>query len=127
MVGLAALVCAGLLALLVLFQAALAAGAPWGRAAYGGTHTRLPVALRLASALAVVLWIVAIVIVLQAGDRLPGEPLPDELVRVGLWVCVGLFVLAVIANAATPSRLERAIWLPVSLVLLGSSLVVALA
>ena len=43
---------AGFLAI-AAFQAALALGAPLGRAAWGGIHARLPVKLRIASAFAV--------------------------------------------------------------------------
>jgi hypothetical protein len=41
------------------FQAALALGAPLGRAAWGGAHMRLPTGLRIASALATVFWVLA--------------------------------------------------------------------
>src|SRR5919106_302887 len=41
------------------FQVALALGGPLGRAAWGGSHVRLPMGLRLASAFAVVFWTVA--------------------------------------------------------------------
>ena len=41
------------LAVVAAFQVALAAGAPWGRAAWGGQHQgRLPARLRIASAVA---------------------------------------------------------------------------
>src|ERR1017187_7244111 len=49
---------AGFLAI-AAFQAALALGAPVGRAAWGGIHARLPVKLRIASAFAVGVWMLA--------------------------------------------------------------------
>jgi hypothetical protein len=47
----------------VLFQAALAAGAPWGHAAWGGSHAQLTTTQRIGSVLAVGFWIAAILVV----------------------------------------------------------------
>jgi hypothetical protein len=54
-------------------------------------------------------------------------PLPDSWLPVVVWVVVGLLVIAVVMNAITPSPLERAIWLPFSLLVLASTLTVAIA
>jgi cell division protein FtsW (lipid II flippase) len=43
------------------------------------------------------------------------------------WVVVGYCVLATIANAATPSKRQRNLWLPVVVLMLLLSLVVALS
>ena len=53
-------------------------------------------------------------------------PLPDAALPVLVWVVVGLSAVAVVLNAITRSTIERAIWLPVTLVLLASVLAVAL-
>lgn len=53
-------------------------------------------------------------------------PLPAAALPVAVWVVVALLAVAVVLNALTPSAIERAIWLPVSLLLLGSTLAVAL-
>jgi hypothetical protein len=42
------------------------------------------------------------------------------------WVPVIVSALSVIMNAATRSRVERRLWLPVAIVMLASSLLVAL-
>lgn len=122
--GIVALV---LYAALVAFQLALAAGAPWGRAAYGGQHPGvLPTGYRVASGIAAVVWAgVALSVARRAG--LPvWAPLPDAALPVLVWVVVGLSVVAVVLNAITRSAIERAIWLPVTIVLLAAVLVVAL-
>lgn len=106
---------------LVVFQLALACGAPWGRAAYGGRHDRLPVRLRVTSAGAAVFWAVATLIFLPRTGLSGSAPPPGA----AIWVAVGIFAAATLLNAATRSRVERAIWLPVSALLLVSSLVVA--
>lgn len=123
----AATVALVLFALLIVFQLALALGAPWGRAAYGGQNTAvLPMQFRVASAVAVVVWAaLALVVVRRAG--LPvWAPLPAAWLPVAVWIVVGLLVIAVVMNAITPSGLERAIWLPFTLLLLASTLTVAI-
>lgn len=109
------------------FQLALAIGAPWGRAAYGGQHPGvLPARLRVSSAVATFVWAaVALVVARRAG--LPvWAPLPDAWLPVVVWVVVGLGLVAILLNAITRSRVERALWLPASVLLVGSTLVVAL-
>ncbi|MGH2547220.1 MAG: hypothetical protein ACRDHJ_10140, partial [Actinomycetota bacterium] len=50
------------------FQVALALGAPLGGASWGGRHSgRLPAGFRVASAFAVVVWMLAALIVLARG------------------------------------------------------------
>lgn len=123
----AAIVAAVLFAGLVLFQLALALGAPWGRAAYGGQNAELSTQLRIMSAIAAVVWSgVALVVLKRAGFDL-WAPLPAAWVPVAIWVVVALLAVAIVMNAITPSALERAIWLPVTILLFGSTLTVAIA
>lgn len=112
---------------LVLFQIALAAGVPWGLAAYGGRSAELPNELRVASGVAVVVWTVAALIVLRRAGVSGWAPLPDAWLVIAMWILVGLAVVAVVMNAITPSALERAIWLPFSVLLLGGMLTVAIS
>jgi hypothetical protein len=128
MVIVAGVVALVLFAGLVVFQVALAAGAPWGRAAYGGAHPgELPASYRVASALAAVVWTgLALAIARRAGIPV-WAPVPDAWLGVVAWVVLGLAVVSVVLNAITRSRVERAIWLPVSLVLLLATGLVALS
>ena len=107
------------------FQVALAAGAPWGEYAMGGRIPgRFPPAMRVAAvAQASILGMLALVVLEAAGLVALGwtAALPWL-----VWVPVVVSALSAIMNAATPSRVERRLWLPVALVLLASSLVVAL-
>ncbi len=106
----------------VAFQLALALGAPWGEYAMGGAvRGRYPRALRVVAVVqAVLLGVLALVVVGHVGI--------GPLARSGapVWVAVATSVVAVALNAARRSAGERRIWVPVSLVLLLSSLVVAL-
>jgi hypothetical protein len=124
---LAAVVAVVLFAGLVVFQIALAFGAPWGRAAYGGQAPGvLPTRFRVSSAVAALVWVGVALVVGRAGGIPVWAPLPDAWLPVAVWTVVGLLALAVVLNTITRSRVERAIWLPVTVVLLASTLVVAL-
>jgi hypothetical protein len=106
------------------FQIALALGAPLGRAAWGGTYVHLPMGLRIASAFAVGVWLLAAMIVLgRAGFQV--SPLPQAFVRWGTWVLVGVSVLGALLNFASRSSWERFLWGAVALILASLCLVVA--
>lgn len=106
------------------FQLVLALGAPLGRAAWGGGHVRLPVKLRIGSAIAVGVWVLAALIVLRRGGY-SISPLPSSFVRSGTWILVGLLPLGAVMNLASQSKWERFLWGPVALILAGLCLVLA--
>lgn len=117
---------AALMAGLVAFQLALAVGLPWGRAAYGGQYELLPDGLRVASGIAALVWSAVALIVLRRASVISFSLLPQSWLVAAVWVVVGILVLAVVMNAITTSAIERAIWLPVSALMLIGTLVVAL-
>jgi hypothetical protein len=122
----AAIGAAILYSLIAAFQLALALGAPWGRAAFGGAVEQPGVELRASSIVAVVVWSAAALIVLKRVGFTIWAPLPKRALPVALWVLFGLSVVSNVLNAITPSTLERAIWLPFSLVLTVALAVVAI-
>lgn len=105
----------GLLAI-AAFQAALALGAPLGRAAWGGTRSHLPPGLRVASGIAVVFWSLAAAIVL-ARSGVDVTFVPDVVARWGIWVLVVVLAVGTAANAASSSPWERFLWAPLALAL----------
>ena len=106
------------------FQAALALGAPLGRAAWGGTHAQLPTGLRVASAVAFGVWVLAALIVLgRAGFDV--SPLPTAVLRWGTWILVGVLALGAVLNFASPSHWERYLWGPIALILAALCLLLA--
>ncbi|MBI5157257.1 MAG: hypothetical protein HZA58_04500 [Acidimicrobiia bacterium] len=113
----AAVLAACLMGLLVAFQLALALGAPWGAAAYGGGYPDvLPLGLRINSLVfGLILYPAAMLYVLDAGGVFDTEWLPGSR-SVVMWVLVAFFGLGTLANFASRSRLERW-WGPVSLAL----------
>lgn len=93
------------------FQTALAVGVPWGAASWGGGHGGvLPGRLRLASGggAAVVMGSVAAV---ASGRLLDGRGRRRVLLGTAAYVSVGS-----VANALSSSRVEQAVWTPLSVV-----------
>ena len=107
------------------FQLALAFGAPWGAYAMGGAFPgRFPPAMRLAAvAQAILLGLMAAVVLSRAGLVLPGWSQVSGWLT---WVIVAFVAVSVVLNTVTPSAGERRLWVPATLVLLASSLTVAL-
>jgi len=121
----AALVFAVVAGGVVAFQFALALGAPWGAYAMGGSFPgRFPTPLRVAAVVqAVAIGLLALVVLSDAGVVLPDISRGFPWL---VWVPVAVSGLAVVLNAISRSAGERRIWVPVAVVLLVSSLVVAL-
>lgn len=113
-----------LTALVVAFQLALVAGAPWGELTMGGAYPgRLPPAMRGAAlASALLLATMAGVVAARAGLALPRW---RSAARRLIWGVVAYGLVGVALNAATPSARERAVWLPVAFALAACALLVA--
>ena len=122
----AAIGAAILYSLIAAFQLALALGAPWGKAAFGGAVEQPGLELRASSVVAIVVWSAAALIVLHRVGFNVWAPLPRKALPVAVWVLFGLSIVSTMLNAITPSALERAIWLPVSLLLTAALAVVAI-
>ena len=113
---------------IAVFQLALAGGAPWGHAAWGGASAELSLAQRSGSGVAVAVWVAAAVIVLgRAGfggaraDRLA------SLFRWGTWILVAVSALSALANFASQSSWERYLLGPLALLLAVLCTIVARA
>ena len=109
----------------IAFQVALALGAPWGAYAMGGVFPgRYPPPMRVAAVVQAVLIGLLALAVLSAA----GLVLPDLIAAIPwlAWAAVAVSALAVILNALSRSIGERRIWVPVAVVMLISSLLVAM-
>lgn len=98
------------------FQAALALGAPLGKAAWGGASSEISRNLRCGSAMAVFVWMWAAGVVYQRagfGDL----NMSDALVKKAMWVLAYLMCVGCALNFASRSSIERWIWGPTTLVL----------
>lgn len=120
----AAIVYAILSSLVIAFQIALAAGAPWGAYAMGGAFPgQFPPPLRIAAIVqAALLAAMTVVVLARAGLILPGW---SRMSRWLVWFVVAFAALSLFLNLITPSDGEQAIWAPTALLLLVSSSIVA--
>jgi hypothetical protein len=110
---------------LAAFQLAIALGAPFGRASWGGSHpAELPIELRVASGVAVGVYVFAALIMLGRGGVVI-SPLSGGVVRWGAWIIAGLSAAGSLMNFASPSDWERFLWGPFALVLTGLCVLVA--
>lgn len=108
------------------FQVFLFAGKPWGEWTMGGRFQgQLPLAMRMAALMQAVLLLLMVIVVISASG-LGLDPI-RQVAQKGIWGVCGFFVLGSILNLLTPSVKERKLWAPVNLVLLGTSLMVALS
>ena len=113
----AAVTAAALDLLIVLFQIALIAGAPWGQLTQGGyAEGALPVAGRAIAAVSVL--VVSAFALGQLG-RVGWGPLGGRRrLATGLtWAALIYSIIGIVVNLASPSALERAVWAPVCLIL----------
>jgi cytochrome bd-type quinol oxidase subunit 2 len=100
---------------IVFFQLALIAGAPLGAWTQGGFHRgALPLSGRLIAAVSVPVVLFQGLAILSAAG-FPGLDWP----RWCGWVALGVNVVSTVLNAITESAEERAVWLPVILVMTG--------
>jgi hypothetical protein len=100
-----------------LFQLVLAAGAEWGHAAWGGASAELSSAQRTGSAVAVLIWTAAALVVLGRAGLLRRGRWLAHVYRWGTWVVAAGSALGSLANFASESRYENLILGPLGLAL----------
>lgn len=119
-----AIVFAVLTGIVIIFQACLAAGAPWGAAAMGGKYPgKYPPKMRVVAMINMLILGFIAALVLSKADVL--LPQLKTVSTIGIWVVVAFFVLGTVMNTITPSKIER-IWAPVAFLQLIASLIVAI-
>ena len=101
---------------IALFQIALALGAPWGHAAWGGADAHLSPAQRIGSAVAAVVWTTAGLVVLRRAGFW-GAGGSARLYRSGTWFLVALLLIGAVPNFDSQSRWENLVLGPLSVVL----------
>jgi hypothetical protein len=104
-------VAVALLAVAAGFQVALAAGAPWGMAAYGGrvalTSGVLPTTYRCVSSVAALILGAATWVVLASSSVVSRGPLSPRTLTGMLWGLAALFALNTLGNARGLHPVER--------------------
>lgn len=125
MMPIAALAACVILAFLAAFQLSLIFGAPIGRFAWGGQVDVLPTRLRIGSAVSIIIYaIIAVILLEKAGIAIVIRN--AGFVQIASWVVFAYFSLGILLNAISRSKPERFTMTPVTLVLAGLSLIVAL-
>lgn len=122
---LAAIVACAVLAGLAVFQAALIAGAPIGRMAWGGQHDILPTRLRIGSAVSIALYVLFAYVALAKASLAPLF-VNGTFTSVSAWVLTAYFALGVVMNGISRSKPERLIMTPTALLLAALYLVLSL-
>ncbi|WP_340401103.1 hypothetical protein [Paenibacillus sp. FSL H8-0079] len=114
-----------LILIVILFQIALAAGVPWGEYAMGGKFPgKYPISMRFACIFQIaILAFMGIIVLSKSGLLLPRW---SSFSDIAIWCVVGYLVLGTILNLITRSVWERRIWAPVTLLMLVSSVIVAM-
>ncbi|WP_405131695.1 hypothetical protein MHB43_08200 [Paenibacillus sp. FSL H8-0317] len=115
-----------LIMIVILFQIALAAGLPWGEYAMGGKFPgKYPISMRFACIVQIaILAFMGIIVLSKSGLLLPGW---SSFSDIAIWFIVGYLVLGTILNLITRSVWERRIWAPVTLLMLITSIIIAIS
>lgn len=110
--------------IVILFQAGLAIGMPWGAASMGGKFPgKYPPKMRIVALINIALLLGMMLIVFTKVGILFPELLP--VAEKAIWGVVVFFLAGTILNILTPSKIER-IWTPVALGAFVCSLIIAL-
>ena len=113
-----------LTAVAMLFQLALVLGAPWGEMAMGGKFPgRFSLKLRISAVVQMLLLALMAMVVLTRAGFVFSELF--ELSKSAIWFVVALCVVSAILNTITPSKKERMLWSPVTIILVICAVVVA--
>jgi hypothetical protein len=112
---------------LAVFQAALAVGAPWGHAAWGGDSADLSASQQIASGVAAVFYGAATLMVLTRAGIISRERSSSRLIRAGTWFLAVAMALGALPNFASQRRWESLLLGPLAVVLAALCFVVARA
>ncbi len=103
--------------LVILFQLALIGGKPWGEYAMGGKFPgEIPNRIKLVYGIQILVLILIDWIVLVKADLIC--PKYFELSQSAIWIVVGIMSISTFLNLITPSKKEKQIWAPISLIML---------
>ena len=127
MTATAATIAASLLVAMAAIQVALALGAPLGGIVWGGRYQgKLPTTLRIGSAAAVLILVLAALVILAQAGLLSWSPVPTRFLAGGTWIIAGYMALNTLGNLASKSRFERLAFGPMTALIAVLCVVVAL-
>ena len=100
---------------LVVFQAALALGAPLGRVAWGGQYETLPVGYRLGSVVSMAVYVYLILCILKIWGK--KSLVSPKTARISIKIFGYFLIVGVLMNAISRSHLEAILMTPTALIL----------
>lgn len=115
-----------LVVIVIMFQLALALGAPWGEMAMGGRFPgKFPLEMRVAALVQAMILVIFAVIVLVR----PRLVFPDyfDFSGLAIWFVVVFGALGMVMNMITPSIKERMLWAPIATALFVCAFFVAVS
>jgi len=114
-----------LICIVILFQAGLSLGAPWGKLSMGGKYPgKYPHKMRIIALINILVLLLIEAIMLIRSNLIISDLF--NLSRIAIWFVVVFFILGTVMNTITHSKWERIIWLPVNILLFVCSLLIAL-
>jgi hypothetical protein len=120
----AALIYAVLMLIVVLFQFCLTVGLPWGAASMAGKYPgKYPPKMRVVSLINMIILSFLAIIVLVKADVILSQFKSFSIVAI--WFVVAFSAIGSVLNIITPSKIERKIWAPVTILQLIASSIVA--
>jgi hypothetical protein len=112
--------------IVIVFQFALALGAPWGEYTLAGKYPgKLPPKLKLAAVMQILVLVVFSLIMLTRSGLILEQFF--NISRVAIWFVAGFFILGSATNLTSPSQKEKLLWGPVNIILLILSILTALS
>lgn len=105
----------------IAFQIALIAGAPWGHLTQGGqVQGALPKSGRVIAVISIPINLCMALAILSAAGFWPNWPAWTS------WAALALHGVVAVLNCITPSRAERRLWAPVTLIILLCAVLIVL-
>mgnify|MGYP006890191931 CR=1 FL=1 len=109
----------------IVFQIMLISGMPLGEYAMGGKYPgKFPLRIRIAAIFQSIILLFFAFIVLVRAEIIFIQYL--EFSKIGIWFVFAFSVIASVLNIITPSKKERKVWAPVSVILLICTFMIAI-
>lgn len=112
--------------IIVAFQFALIFGAPWGEITMGGRYPgQIPLHMRMVILFVFIpiLLLVTMIVLVRSGLICEGY---YEWSRSAIWFVVAFHMIVSILNIITPSKMERMLWAPITIITLGCVIYIAI-
>ena len=116
----------GLIGVAVIFQWAIALGAPWGHLTMGGKFSgQLPLAMRIAALVqSIILIVLALIVLVRTNILFESFYAISEK---AIWGVAIFNTIGSVLNIITPSKWERILWAPIIITLTLCSYYIALS